>query len=111
MSTLLRHILYRALSCHFCAKAIRKQLSTCELDKTMYKAILPLLNSDPNTRSTTLGSIAMADAFRALPTPAYKITKAALNMLTVQYAQQYADDGFTFLGISPGVSEVLFVIY
>jgi hypothetical protein len=26
-------------------------------------------------------------------------------MLTVQYAQQYADDGFTFLAISPGVSQ------
>ncbi|CAG8891919.1 unnamed protein product [Penicillium egyptiacum] len=52
--------------------------------------------------STTLGSIAMADAFRPLSTPAYKISKAALNMLTVQYAQQYADEGFTFLAISPG---------
>lgn len=52
----------------------------------------------------------MADAFGALSTPAYKITKAALNMLTVQYAQQYADDGFTFLGISPGVSEARFAI-
>jgi NAD(P)-dependent dehydrogenase (short-subunit alcohol dehydrogenase family) len=46
----------------------------------------------------------MADAFRLLPSPAYKISKAALNMLTVQYAKEYADDGFTFLGISPGVS-------
>jgi NAD(P)-dependent dehydrogenase (short-subunit alcohol dehydrogenase family) len=36
--------------------------------------------------------------------PAYKISKAALNMLTVQYAQQYADEGFTFLAVSPGVS-------
>lgn len=45
----------------------------------------------------------MADNFRLLPSPAYKISKAALNMLTVQYAKQYANDGFTFLGISPGV--------
>ncbi|KAJ6188089.1 hypothetical protein N7519_002997 [Penicillium mononematosum] len=70
------------------------------------RAFLPLLRKGEKKTviniSTTLGSIAMADAFRALPTPAYKITKAALNMLTVQYAQQYADDGFTFLGISPG---------
>lgn len=49
--------------------------------------------------------MAMADAFRPLPSPAYKISKAALNMLTVQYAQQYAADGFTFLAISPGVGE------
>jgi NAD(P)-dependent dehydrogenase (short-subunit alcohol dehydrogenase family) len=47
----------------------------------------------------------MAAAFPDLTTPAYKISKAALNMLTVQYAQQYVDDGFTFLAISPGVSQ------
>ncbi|KAJ5330200.1 hypothetical protein N7541_005985 [Penicillium brevicompactum] len=52
--------------------------------------------------STTLASMTMADNFRLLPSPAYKISKAALNMLTVQYAKQYANDGFTFLGISPG---------
>lgn len=45
----------------------------------------------------------MAENFRLLPSPAYKISKAALNMLTTQYAKQYADVGFTFLGISPGV--------
>ncbi|CAG8255128.1 unnamed protein product [Penicillium salamii] len=52
--------------------------------------------------STTLASMAMADTFRLLPSPAYKISKAALNMLTVQYANQYSDDGFIFLGVSPG---------
>lgn len=52
----------------------------------------------------------MADAFRPLLSPAYKISKAALNMLTVQYAQQYADDGFTFLAISPGVSQAFSII-
>lgn len=46
----------------------------------------------------------MADTFQLLPSPAYKISKAALNMLTVQYAQQYAGDGFIFIGVSPGVS-------
>lgn len=42
--------------------------------------------------------------FKPLSAPAYKITKAALNMLTVQYAQTYEQDGFTFMAISPGVS-------
>ena len=41
-----------------------------------------------------------------MPSPAYKVTKAALNMLTVQYAQQYEAEGFTFLAISPGVSDI-----
>ena len=55
-------------------------------------------------RSTTLGSFAKAEVYRMSPTPAYKISKAALNMLTVQYAQQYEADGFTVVAISPGVS-------
>lgn len=36
--------------------------------------------------------------------PAYKISKAALNALTVQYATSYEEDGFIFLAVSPGVS-------
>ncbi|KAJ6138821.1 Short-chain dehydrogenase/reductase SDR [Penicillium samsonianum] len=70
------------------------------------RAFLPLLRKGEKKTviniSTTIGSIAMADAFRPILSPAYKISKAALNMLTVQYARQYADDGFTFLTISPG---------
>lgn len=42
-----------------------------------------------------------------MPVPAYKITKAALNMLTVQYAQAYAKEGFTFMSLSPGVCFLL----
>jgi NAD(P)-dependent dehydrogenase (short-subunit alcohol dehydrogenase family) len=53
----------------------------------------------------------MADVFRRMPNPAYKISKAALNMLTIQYAKQYQDEGFTFLGISPGVRRVIFDQY
>lgn len=45
----------------------------------------------------------MAPRFALFPVPAYKVSKAALNMLTVQYAQSFADQGFTFLAISPGV--------
>lgn len=53
--------------------------------------------------STTLASIGDADYFVTMPCPAYKISKAALNALTVQYALEYAKEGFTFLALSPGV--------
>ncbi|KAJ5467893.1 hypothetical protein N7475_005645 [Penicillium sp. IBT 31633x] len=70
------------------------------------RAFLPLLRKGEKKTviniSTTMGSISMAEAFRSLPSPAYKISKAALNMLTVQYAKKYEDDGFTFLAVSPG---------
>jgi NAD(P)-dependent dehydrogenase (short-subunit alcohol dehydrogenase family) len=47
----------------------------------------------------------MADRFRLLPSPVYKISKAALNRLTVQYAKQRANEGLTLLGISLGVNQ------
>lgn len=69
-------------------------------------AFLPLLQKGKEKKvfniSTTLGSMSMAKRFALFPAPAYKITKAALNMLTVQYAQEYAEQGFTFAAISPG---------
>ncbi|GLB07533.1 hypothetical protein AtubIFM57258_002876 [Aspergillus tubingensis] len=69
-------------------------------------AFLPLLKKGNQKKvvniSTTLGSITMAPRFALFPVPAYKVSKAALNMLTVQYAQSFADQGFTFLAISPG---------
>jgi NAD(P)-dependent dehydrogenase (short-subunit alcohol dehydrogenase family) len=37
------------------------------------------------------------------PTPAYKVSKAALNMLTVQWAESLENDGFTVLAVCPGV--------
>lgn len=65
------------------------------------------MNSDDRS-STTLGSIGVASTFKSNPVPAYKITKAALNMLTKQYAEDLADEGFTFLAVSPGVCSLLF---
>jgi NAD(P)-dependent dehydrogenase (short-subunit alcohol dehydrogenase family) len=50
-----------------------------------------------------MGSMAMAPGFALAPTPAYKISKAALNMLTVQYALDLGGEGFIFLPVSPGV--------
>jgi NAD(P)-dependent dehydrogenase (short-subunit alcohol dehydrogenase family) len=54
-----------------------------------------------------MGSITQVERYKFAPTPAYKITKAALNMLTAQYAQDFAEEGVTFLAISPGVSHDL----
>jgi NAD(P)-dependent dehydrogenase (short-subunit alcohol dehydrogenase family) len=60
--------------------------------------------SNTINRSTTLGSIARVKSYKFAPAPAYKVTKAALNMLTVQYAEDYTAEGFTFVAISPGVN-------
>lgn len=54
-----------------------------------------------------MGSVAWADRYGWAPTYAYKITKAAMSMLTVQYAMEYKKEGFTFLALSPGVSITL----
>ncbi|RFU27770.1 hypothetical protein B7463_g8582, partial [Scytalidium lignicola] len=37
-----------------------------------------------------------------LPALAYKISKAAMNALTVQYALDYEKEGFTFMALCPG---------
>ncbi|CAG9953293.1 unnamed protein product [Clonostachys rosea f. rosea IK726] len=70
------------------------------------RAYLPLLRKGNAKKianiSTTVGSITMAPTFREIPTPAYKISKAALNMLTVQYALSLEDQGFTTIAVSPG---------
>ncbi|KAM5442948.1 hypothetical protein MferCBS31731_001821 [Microsporum ferrugineum] len=69
-------------------------------------AFLPLLRRGTLkkvfTMSTTMGSFEMTSRFQVAPTPAYKISKAALNMLTVQYAQSLEGEGFTVVAISPG---------
>ncbi|KAL2074163.1 hypothetical protein VTL71DRAFT_7941 [Oculimacula yallundae] len=52
--------------------------------------------------TTTLGSLNLAPSYSWSPAPAYKISKAALNMLTIQYALDYASKGFTIFALSPG---------
>ncbi|KAF2136705.1 uncharacterized protein K452DRAFT_292218 [Aplosporella prunicola CBS 121167] len=70
------------------------------------RAFLPLLEKGSLKKliniSTSMGSIEKAPVYNLVPTPAYKISKAALNMLTVQYSLAYADKGFTVISISPG---------
>ncbi|OJD29425.1 short chain oxidoreductase [Diplodia corticola] len=69
-------------------------------------AFLPLLEKGQLKKiiniSTTLGSIGLSKTYAQMPVPSYKISKAALNMLTVQYALSLADKGFTVVAISPG---------
>lgn len=38
-----------------------------------------------------------------MPAPAYKISKAAMNALTVQYALDHGKEGFSFMALCPGV--------
>jgi NAD(P)-dependent dehydrogenase (short-subunit alcohol dehydrogenase family) len=69
-------------------------------------AFLPLLRRGQQKKlvniSTTVGTFGMAQIHRGIPNIAYKISKAALNMLTVQYAFNLESEGFTVVAISPG---------
>ncbi|KAK5454432.1 hypothetical protein LTS15_006432 [Exophiala xenobiotica] len=51
-----------------------------------------------------MSSMAWAAKFMFQDTPAYKISKAALNALTVQYSLYHKKDGFIFSACDPGVS-------
>ncbi|KAF5007360.1 hypothetical protein FDECE_6291 [Fusarium decemcellulare] len=70
-------------------------------------ALLPLLKKGNLKKvinfTSTFGSIEWAPAFMHVPAYAYKVAKAALNMLTVQYAHSLKEEGFTFVAVSPGV--------
>ncbi|KAI1120259.1 short chain dehydrogenase reductase [Nemania abortiva] len=70
------------------------------------QAFLPLLQKGNLKKvanmTTNFGSIALASAVHFMPAPAYKISKAALHALTVQYALDHADEGFAFIALCPG---------
>lgn len=51
-----------------------------------------------------MGSLALAEPFSTFPLPAYKVSKAALNALTVQWSQALSGEGFVVRSINPGVS-------
>lgn len=67
------------------------------------QALAPMLAAGRAARvanvSSTLGSITRADAFR---TPSYAISKAALNMATVQLARAMAPQGVLVVALHPG---------
>ncbi|KAL8797857.1 MAG: hypothetical protein Q9195_000209 [Heterodermia aff. obscurata] len=69
-------------------------------------AFIPLLEKGTLKKvinmSTSVGSMKMASRFTMMHVPSYKVSKAALNMLTVQWALEYQNRGFTFMAISPG---------
>lgn len=51
-----------------------------------------------------MGSIAWADAMNIAQGSAYKTSKAGLHMLNKQFSLDLAEEGFTCLLVSPGVS-------
>ncbi|RAL08474.1 SDR family oxidoreductase [Aspergillus homomorphus CBS 101889] len=67
---------------------------------------LPLMQNSTSKKvvniSSTFGSLTKAREVFYAPCPAYKISKAALNALTVQYALSYEDEGFVFIAVNPG---------
>ncbi|KAI4723287.1 NAD(P)-binding protein [Aureobasidium sp. EXF-10727] len=72
----------------------------------MSAAFMPLLEQGTQKKiiniSSGLGSFAYAAHTASMPTDAYIISKATLNMLTLRWAHQYSKDGFTILAVSPG---------
>jgi NAD(P)-dependent dehydrogenase (short-subunit alcohol dehydrogenase family) len=69
-------------------------------------AFLPLLSKGTQKKlliiTSELGSMGNKDYSSAAPFPSYKISKAAVNMLTVQYALELGPKGFTVFCVSPG---------
>lgn len=51
-----------------------------------------------------MGAFSWAEKLHPMHLQAYKISKAALNMLTKITSMDLADEGFTVLAVSPGVS-------
>ncbi|KAM3502499.1 hypothetical protein MY11210_009045 [Beauveria gryllotalpidicola] len=72
----------------------------------MTTAMIPLLRKGSGKKvvmvSTPVGSIGQASKYAWLSVPAYKITKAAMNMLSVQYALDYEKEDFTIVAVTPG---------
>ncbi|KAJ4414383.1 hypothetical protein N0V85_003176 [Neurospora sp. IMI 360204] len=72
------------------------------------REFLPLLEKSELKKvvniTSPLGSISSASepGIAWSPCPAYKISKAALNALTVQYAVEYQNKGFSFIALCPG---------
>ncbi|KAG6354615.1 hypothetical protein INS49_004633 [Diaporthe citri] len=69
-------------------------------------AVLPLLRAGTQKKiiniSSTMGSIAWADAMNIAQGSAYKVSKAGFHMLNKQFSLDLAEEGFTCLLVSPG---------
>ncbi|KAH8804302.1 short-chain dehydrogenase-like protein [Flagelloscypha sp. PMI_526] len=69
-------------------------------------AFLPLLRKGKAKKianvSSPLGLLSLVPRYGVIPSPAYKISKAALNMLTAQYANDLVKDDFKVFCVNPG---------
>lgn len=70
-------------------------------------AFLPLLRAGTTKKVVTLSS-GLGDLDLTLKSGfmgqfAYSVSKAAVNMMNAKYAAEYAEQGFVFLAISPGL--------
>jgi NAD(P)-dependent dehydrogenase (short-subunit alcohol dehydrogenase family) len=67
------------------------------------KAFIPLLEQSPVKKvicmSSDFGSIAMNDRKEF---GAYNVSKAGLNQLVIQFKNEYAEEGITFIPMHPG---------
>jgi NAD(P)-dependent dehydrogenase (short-subunit alcohol dehydrogenase family) len=67
---------------------------------------LPLLRKGESKKvgnmTSTLSSITLAPTVAEWPLISYKISKTALNTLTVQYALELQKEGFIFIAMNPG---------
>jgi NAD(P)-dependent dehydrogenase (short-subunit alcohol dehydrogenase family) len=54
--------------------------------------------------SSEMGSIAKYGYYDYFPTPAYKVSKTALNGLSMLYAMSLGKEGFVVVPVNPGVS-------
>jgi NAD(P)-dependent dehydrogenase (short-subunit alcohol dehydrogenase family) len=67
---------------------------------------LPLLRKGESKKvdnmTSTLGSITLALTVAEWPLLSYKVSKIALNALTVQYALELQKEGFIFIAMNPG---------
>ncbi|KAL4912650.1 hypothetical protein BDW62DRAFT_216142 [Aspergillus aurantiobrunneus] len=76
------------------------------LSHLVTRAFMPLLRKGNGKTivniTSTLGSIGRAPTAIMHPAHAYKISKAAMNMMTVLYAHEYAEEGFSIFAVNPG---------
>ncbi|KAG9254984.1 uncharacterized protein F5Z01DRAFT_63639 [Emericellopsis atlantica] len=70
------------------------------------QSFMPLLEKSAVKKivniSSTMGCFAYQEYLAQVKTPAYKVSKAALNMLTLLWAQEYGPKGYVIAGLSPG---------
>ncbi|KAL8629843.1 hypothetical protein Q9189_004452 [Teloschistes chrysophthalmus] len=67
------------------------------------RTFLPLLKKGNQKKVVNiLASTTLARSAHYVAAPAYKISKAAMNAMTVQYAIDFEKEGFSFMTLSPG---------